>query len=113
MNRLADAETHIMAALKDDPNLPEAHDVLGGLLENRGRLDDALAEYREAVRIRPNFGKAHLDLGAALAKSPRQGGRGGRISKGNRGSESRNPATGQTGAPIDAPLKSEISYYVL
>jgi Tfp pilus assembly protein PilF len=67
MNRLADAETHIMAALKDDPNLPEAHDVLGGLLENRGRVDAALAEYREAVRLRPNFGKAHLDLGAALA----------------------------------------------
>jgi predicted CXXCH cytochrome family protein len=67
MNRLADAETHIMAALKDDPNLPEAHDVLGGLMENRGRVDGALAEYREALRLRPNFGKAHLDLGAALA----------------------------------------------
>src|ERR1700683_4195026 len=67
MNRLADAENHILAALKDDPNLPEAHDVLGGLLENRGRVDAALAEYREAVRLRPNFGKAHLDLGTALA----------------------------------------------
>ena len=67
MNHLAEAENHILAALKDDPNLPEAHDVLGGLLENRGRVDAALAEYREAVRLRPNFGKAHLDLGAALA----------------------------------------------
>lgn len=67
MNRMADAEKHIVAALKDDPNLPEAHDVLGGLLENRGRVDAALAEYREAVRLRPGFGKAHLDLGAALA----------------------------------------------
>jgi Tfp pilus assembly protein PilF len=66
MNRLADGQTHIEAALKDDPNLPEAHDVLGGLLENRGRIDAALAQYREAVRLRPNFGKAHLDLGAAL-----------------------------------------------
>jgi predicted CXXCH cytochrome family protein len=67
MNRLADAETHIEAALKDDPNLAEAHDVLGGILENRGRIDAALVEYREAVRIRPNFGKAHLDIGAVLA----------------------------------------------
>jgi Tfp pilus assembly protein PilF len=67
MNRLAEAQTHIEAALKDNPNLAEAHDVLGGLLENRGRLDAALAEYREAVRIRPGFGKAHLDLGSILA----------------------------------------------
>jgi len=67
MNRLADAQTHIEAALRDDPNLPEAHDVLGGLLESGGQIDSAIAQYREAVRLRPNFGKAHLDLGAALA----------------------------------------------
>ncbi len=67
MNRLADAERHIEAALKDDPNLAEAHDVLGGLLENRGKIDAALVQYREAVRIRPDYGKAHLDLGAVLA----------------------------------------------
>jgi tetratricopeptide (TPR) repeat protein len=66
MNRLADAQTHIEAALKDDPNLAEAHDVLGGLLESRGRVDAALVQYQEAVRIRPNFGKAHLDLGVIL-----------------------------------------------
>jgi Tfp pilus assembly protein PilF len=66
MNRLAESQTHIEAALKDDPNLAEAHDVLGGLLETQGRIDAALVQYREAVRIRPNFGKAHLDLGAVL-----------------------------------------------
>lgn len=67
MNRLNDAQTHIEAALKDNPNLAEAHDVLGGLLENRGRMDAALFQYREAVRIRPGYGKAHLDLGSVLA----------------------------------------------
>ncbi len=67
LNRLAEAQTHIEAALKEDPNLPEAHDVLGGLLESRGKIDAAIAQYREAVRLRPSFGKAHLDLGAALA----------------------------------------------
>jgi tetratricopeptide (TPR) repeat protein len=67
MDHLADAQTHIEAALKHDPNLAVAHDVLGGLLENRGQVDRALVEYREAVRLRPNFGKAHLDLGAVLA----------------------------------------------
>jgi Flp pilus assembly protein TadD len=66
MNRLADAEAHIWMAIRADPNLAEAHDVLGGLLENRGRLDAALTQYREAIRIRPSYGKAHLDLGTIL-----------------------------------------------
>ena len=57
-------ETHIEAALKDDPNLAEAHEVLGGLLENRGQSDAARVPCREAVRIGPDCGKAHRDLGA-------------------------------------------------
>jgi tetratricopeptide (TPR) repeat protein len=67
LNRLADAETHIAAAVQADPNLAEARDVLGTLLENRSRIDEAIAQYRAAINIRPDFGKAHLDLGAALA----------------------------------------------
>lgn len=67
LNRLAEAQTHVENALRSDPNLAEAHDVLGGLLENKGRIDAALAEYRQAVRLRPSFGKAHLDIGAILA----------------------------------------------
>jgi tetratricopeptide (TPR) repeat protein len=68
MNRLAEAQTHIEAALKADPSLAEAHDVLGGLLEKQGRLDAALVQYRDAVRIRPDLGGAHFDLGRVLAK---------------------------------------------
>jgi tetratricopeptide (TPR) repeat protein len=68
MNRMAEAQTHIEAALKADPSLAEAHDVLGGLLEKQGRLDEALVQYREAVRIRPDLGGAHFDLGRVLAK---------------------------------------------
>ena len=68
MNRLAEAQTQIEAALKADPALAEAHDVLGGLLEKQGRLDAAEVQYREAVRIRPDLGGAHFDLGRVLAK---------------------------------------------
>jgi Tfp pilus assembly protein PilF len=68
MNRLAEAQPHIEAALKADPSLAEAHDVLGGLLEKQGRLDAALVQYRDAVRIRPDLGGAHFDLGRVLAK---------------------------------------------
>jgi predicted CXXCH cytochrome family protein len=67
MDKLADAQVHLEAALKADPNMAEAHDVLGGLLETKGRVDAAMKEYREAIRSRPDFGKAHLDLGTLLA----------------------------------------------
>jgi tetratricopeptide (TPR) repeat protein len=69
MNRTAEAQTHIEAALKADPNMAEAHDVLGGLMEKQGRFEAAVAEYREAVRIRPDLGGAHFDLGRVLAKT--------------------------------------------
>jgi len=69
MNRTAEAQTHIEAALKADPNMAEAHDVLGGLMEKQGRLEAAVAEYREAVRIRPDLGSAHFDLGRVLAET--------------------------------------------
>jgi tetratricopeptide (TPR) repeat protein len=68
MNRLAEAQTQIEAALKSNPSLAEGHDVLGGLLEKQGRLDAAEVQYREAVRIRPDLGGAHFDLGRVLAK---------------------------------------------
>ena len=35
-----------------------------------GRLPDAIAEYRTALRISPNLAEAHYQLGAALAKTP-------------------------------------------
>ena len=44
------------------------------LLEAEGRTADAAYRYREAIRLRPDFGKAHLELGAVLA---RQGDRAG------------------------------------
>jgi Tfp pilus assembly protein PilF len=68
MNRLTEAQTRIEIALKADPNLAEAHNVLGGLFEKQGRLDGAEFQYREAVRIRPDLGGAHFDLGRVLAK---------------------------------------------
>jgi Flp pilus assembly protein TadD len=33
----------------------------------KGNLKSAVEHYREAIRIRPEFARAHLDLGATLA----------------------------------------------
>jgi Tfp pilus assembly protein PilF/predicted nucleic-acid-binding protein len=49
-----------------NPELPEAHYNLGVLLGNRGRKEDAEAEYREAIRINPDYVDAHINLGNLL-----------------------------------------------
>ena len=35
-------------------------------LRNQGKLDEAIAEYRQAIRLIPDFAEAHNDLGIAL-----------------------------------------------
>jgi Flp pilus assembly protein TadD len=45
-----------------------AHEVLGQLMEAEGNIPEAIAHYKEAIRLRPDFGKAHLELGTVLAR---------------------------------------------
>jgi predicted CXXCH cytochrome family protein len=68
MNRIAEARTHLEKSLQADSGQPQAHEVLGGLLEAQGKIPEAVSHYKEAIRLRPDFGKAHLDLGAVLAR---------------------------------------------
>src|SRR5262249_15967319 len=44
----------------------EAHCNLGNALKAKGLLDDAIAECREALRIKPELAEAHCSLGSAL-----------------------------------------------
>jgi predicted CXXCH cytochrome family protein len=68
MNRIAEGRTHLERSLQADARQPLAHEVLGGLLEAEGKIPEAVSQYKEAIRLRPDFGKAHLDLGAVLAR---------------------------------------------
>lgn len=53
------------------PDNERAHNNLGFELENvPGRLDDAVAQIQEALRLRPNFAEAHLNMGNAWFKLP-------------------------------------------
>src|SRR5262249_35940991 len=63
----ADARQSAEAAIKADANMAEPHDLLGGLFAGQRQLSEATREYREAIRLRPDFARAHLDLAAALA----------------------------------------------
>lgn len=55
------------ASLKANPNLAEAHVLRGRLLVQKRQLPDAAIEYREALRLRPDFGRVRLDLASVLA----------------------------------------------
>ncbi len=44
-----------------------AHSNLGRIVEGRGRVDEAIAQYRRAVEILPSYAPFHNDLGKALA----------------------------------------------
>ena len=67
MNRFEDSQRQVEAAVRADPKLPEARELLGGLLARSGDLDAALVEYRMAVKLKPEFSRAQLDLAATLA----------------------------------------------
>ena len=43
----------------------------GSAYSDFGRLSEAIAQFRAALRLQPDYGDAHLDLGVALARSGR------------------------------------------
>ena len=61
---LADCET----ALQLNPNFAEAHNLRGLILDEMGRTDDAIASYREAIRLNPALDEARANLRDAEAE---------------------------------------------
>jgi tetratricopeptide (TPR) repeat protein len=53
-------------AIALDPKLTPAHNNLGNALADKGRLDEAMAEYRQVIALDPKEAKAHFNLGNAL-----------------------------------------------
>jgi tetratricopeptide (TPR) repeat protein len=48
------------------PNNPRAHNNLGFILEQAGRVQEAITQYEQALRIDPDYTDAHNNLGIAL-----------------------------------------------
>jgi tetratricopeptide (TPR) repeat protein len=67
VNRFEDAQQSVEAALRADAGLAEAHELRGGLLARKRLLSEAAHEYRQALELRPDFSRAHLDLATVLA----------------------------------------------
>ena len=61
-----DLDTFWRAILAANPGCWRAHYILGDNLSEQGRLDEAIAQYREALEIQPDYAYAHNNLGNAL-----------------------------------------------
>jgi len=49
--------------------IPTAHTGLGNVHFKKGRLDDAIVEYKRALAIDPNYSEAHYNLGITYANN--------------------------------------------
>ncbi|HEX4071911.1 MAG TPA: tetratricopeptide repeat protein [Planctomycetaceae bacterium] len=61
------AADFIGQAIDADRRRPEYHNSLGNVYRTLGRPADAIEEFREALRLKPNFSIAYNNLGIALA----------------------------------------------
>jgi hypothetical protein len=71
-DNLDSALAECATALHLAPNAAVAHNLHGVILEEAGRVEEALAAYREAARLDPNLVEAHLnlaELGEAVLRS--------------------------------------------
>jgi S1-C subfamily serine protease/Flp pilus assembly protein TadD len=54
--------------VRQNPNLADAHYNLGWVYDEQGQYQEAIASYKEAIRIRPDDAVAHNNLGIAYKK---------------------------------------------
>jgi Flp pilus assembly protein TadD len=67
LNQWDEARRQIDRAVAADPKSPEAHNFRGSLLDRAGNGAEALNEFLEALRLRRDFGIAHLNAARMLA----------------------------------------------
>ncbi|HYP07048.1 MAG TPA: tetratricopeptide repeat protein [Bryobacteraceae bacterium] len=68
--RQAEAINELHKALQMKPDSALAHFHLGNTFHKVGRLEDAIAEYQESLRLDPNVPEVHYELAYALARIP-------------------------------------------
>jgi tetratricopeptide (TPR) repeat protein len=66
-----DVETLWRDTIFKDPKAWLAHNNLGVVLRQQGRLEEAMDHYYEVLRINPDFAEAHYNLGSVLADQGR------------------------------------------
>lgn len=66
-----DAETALRQALRENPKLADAHNLLGFTLRWQGRYDESLAAYQQVFALEPNHLGAHEYIGQTYLKMGR------------------------------------------
>ena len=56
-------------ALKEDPNNPDILNMMAHAQRETGLIDEALANYKRAIELRPKFPEAHEYLGEAYMQA--------------------------------------------
>jgi tetratricopeptide (TPR) repeat protein len=62
-----EAEGHYRAALRTKPTA-ETYNGLGFVLSRQGKLDEAILQFREAIRVDPEYAAAYNNLAASLVQ---------------------------------------------
>lgn len=70
LKALQEAESSTRYALQLQPNLAEAHRILGHILLSQRRHDEAIAQMENALKIEPKNALAHLSLGTTSLRFP-------------------------------------------
>lgn len=65
------AQLQVRRALELDPRSPEAHNMMGILLDRDGDKRGAEKSYKKAVKLNPNFSQAHNNYAVFLFKNGR------------------------------------------
>ncbi len=60
------ATRELRLTLKYAPKFPPAHDGLGWVYLQTGKVDDAAIEFRKAIALEPHFAEAYYNMGRAL-----------------------------------------------
>jgi serine/threonine-protein kinase len=60
------AEAAFRQAIRFDPDDDSAHRNLGHALRHQGKVEEAIAEYRTAIKLKPDYAETHVTLGALL-----------------------------------------------
>jgi protein O-GlcNAc transferase len=60
------SEKHYRASIAADPNYSSAYTNLGTLMQNRGKLQDAIELYRHALQLKPDCAATYTNLGVSL-----------------------------------------------
>ncbi len=70
--RVEQAEDQVRQVIEGYPSNSDAHRVLGQILDSQRRTDEAVAEYGQAIALRPSYWRNYFELGLTYYQANRR-----------------------------------------